>query len=145
MRHQLVVHEPGAIHRFHDPANWLPIHGHPTGKPVQAVAIRGRGEAVDQLPLIGDQADIDSFATQIQTNMQHDDFLLSPARQAGSILPTAYRDRWSVLCFGRLGPRGLPPRAASPMLFDTEGRPPPRRAPPPGPPAFIAVQSALAC
>ena len=111
MRHQLVVHEPGTIHRFHDSANWLPTDGHPTGKPVQAVAIRGCGEAVDQLPLIGDQADIDSFATQIQTNMQHDYFLLlSPAqRQAGSILPTTYRD----LVVGPLSRTARPARIAA--------------------------------
>ena len=53
-------------------------------------------------------------------------WLSSPARgQAGSIQPTAYLDTgWSVLCFGWPAARGAT-RARLPMLFDTEGRPPP--------------------
>ena len=83
VRDQLVVHEPGAVHRLDHPAHRLAVHRHPTREPIQAVAIRGRREAVDQLPLIGDQAHVNPFATQIQTNMQHEHS--SPARrQAGS-------------------------------------------------------------
>ena len=124
MRDQLVVHEPRTVHRLHDRADGLAVHGDPASEPVQAVAIRDRREAVDQLPLIGDQAHVNSFTTQIQTNMQHEHS--SPARgQAGSIQPTAYLDTgWSVLCFGWPAARVQPARAL-PMLFDTEGRPPP--------------------
>ena len=103
VRHQLVMHEPRTVHRLHDRADRLAIDRHPASQAMQAVAIRDRRETVDQLPLIGDQAHVNSLATQIQTNVQHEHS--SPARgQAGSIPPTAYLDnRWSVLCLGRLG------------------------------------------
>ena len=106
MRGELVVHEPRTVHRLHHRADGLAVHRDPTREPVQTVTIRDGREAVDQLPLIGDQAHVNSFTTQIQTNMQHEHS--SPARgQAGSIQPTAYLDTgWSVLCFGWPAARG---------------------------------------
>jgi hypothetical protein len=71
-----------ALHRS---ADRLPVDRHPTGEPVQAVTIRGCRDAVDQLPLIGDQAHLNLFATQIQTNMQHEHS--SPATTTGRIDP----------------------------------------------------------
>src|SRR5438270_1083583 len=52
MGDQLVVDEPGAVHRLHHPTHRLAIHRHPPREAVQTVAIRGRREPVDQLPLI---------------------------------------------------------------------------------------------
>jgi hypothetical protein len=72
VRDQLVVHEPGAVHRLDHPAHRLVVHRDPTGEPVQAVAVRRRGEVIDQLAVARNQADIDSPATQIQPNVQHE-------------------------------------------------------------------------
>ncbi len=44
---------------------------------MEAVPIRGRCEAVDQFPLIRDQAHVNSLATEIQTNVQHEHSFLS--------------------------------------------------------------------
>ena len=112
VRDQLVVHEPRAVHRLHHRADGLAVHRHPTREAIQAVTIRGRREAVDQLPLIGDQAHINSFATQIQDQHAARTLPLPAPRQAGSVQPTAYRDggRFSV-SDGR--PRGYQPRAPS--------------------------------
>ena len=106
VRGELLVHEPRTVHRLHDRADRLAVRDDPTSEPVQAVAIRDRRDAVDQPPLIGDQAHVNSFTTQIQTNMQHEHS--SPARgRAGWIQPTAYLDTgWSVLCFGWPAARG---------------------------------------
>ena len=101
VRDQLVVHEPRAVHRLHDRTDWLAIDGHPARQAVEAVSIRGRLQAIDQLPVVGDQAHLNLLTTQIQTNMQHEHSLLSPgAPRAGSAQPAAYRDQWSVLCLG---------------------------------------------
>ena len=111
MRDQLVVDEPGAVHRLDHGAHRLPVHGDPASEPVQAVAIRGRREAVDRLPLIGDQADINAFATQIQTNVQHEHSPLSTRPRAGLIQPTAYRHGVVGSLSRTARPRGLQPRA----------------------------------
>jgi hypothetical protein len=86
VRSELVVHEPRAIHRFDDRANGLAVDGQPAREPVQAVAIRGRREAIGQLPLIRDQAHVDSLTTQIKTNMQHE-YSSSPGSTTGRIDP----------------------------------------------------------
>ena len=107
---ELVVHEPGPVHRLHHTPHRLAIHRHPAGEPVQAVAIRDRREAVDQLPLIGDQAHVNSFAAQIQANVQHEHS--SPARgQAGSVQPTAYLDTRVVGSLYRIAGRADTSRA----------------------------------
>ncbi|MBV8953410.1 MAG: hypothetical protein JO153_08325 [Solirubrobacterales bacterium] len=51
MSDELVVHEPGAVHRLHHPAHPLAVHSDPTRQPVQAVAVRRRREVIDQLAL----------------------------------------------------------------------------------------------
>jgi hypothetical protein len=67
------VHEPSAVHRLNDrshPARMLRRDA--LGQAVQAVLIERRSELVDELALIGDQADVDALAAEIQPNMQHD-------------------------------------------------------------------------
>ncbi len=44
---------------------------HPTRQPVKAIAVRRRGEVIDQLSLVGDKANIHAPATEIQANVQH--------------------------------------------------------------------------
>ena len=85
MGDQFVVHEPRAVHRLHHPTDRFVIYGHPASQTVQAVAIRGRREPVDQLPLIRNQTHLNLFATQIQTNMQHEHS--SPGTKTGRIRP----------------------------------------------------------
>jgi hypothetical protein len=77
---------PGSCSRPHRVA----VDRHSAGEAIQAVTIGGRRTAIDQLPLIGDQAHVDAPATQIQPNMKHQ-FLLPRRRRAGSADPTAYR------------------------------------------------------
>jgi hypothetical protein len=72
MRHQLIVDEPGAVHRLHHRTHRLAKHRHPASQAMQTVTISDRREPVDQLPLIGDQAHLNPFTTEIQTNMQHE-------------------------------------------------------------------------
>jgi hypothetical protein len=141
VRQQLVVHEPRAVHRLDHPADRLAIHRHPAGQPIQAVSIRGPREAIDELTPIGDETHINAFATQIQTNMQHEhsSFPGTTTRQGVRSSPprTVTAGRFSV-SDGR--PRGSS-RARLPMLFDLEGRPPSRTAYGAGGPAFIAFPS----
>ena len=65
------------------------------------------------------------------TPLRHDD------RQDRSSPPRTLIPGWSVLCFGWPGRAGCN-RARLPMLFDTEGRPPPGGYAAGGGPAFIA-------
>src|SRR5947209_9494051 len=114
MGDQLVVHEPGPVHRLHHPTDRFAIYGHPPREAIQAVTIRDRREPIDQLPRIGDQAHVNSFATQVQTNMQHE-HSSSPARgQARSILPTAYLDRLVGSLSRTARPARIAPRAPHP-------------------------------
>jgi len=85
VRDQRVVDEPRAVHRLDHPAHRLAIDGDTAREPVQAVAVRRHREMIDQLPPIGDQADIDPLATQIQANVQHQ--LLLSQHDAGRIRP----------------------------------------------------------
>jgi hypothetical protein len=48
------------------------LGGDTLAQAAQAVPIERRGQLVDELALIGDQADVDAFATEIQPNVQHD-------------------------------------------------------------------------
>ena len=68
---QLVVHEPRAVHRLHHAAYRLVVYRHPPAQAVEAVAVRGRAEVLDQLSLARDQAHVDPPAAQIQPNVQH--------------------------------------------------------------------------
>ena len=107
------MHEPRAVHRLHHPPHRLAVDRHPAREAVQAVAIRGRRETVQQLPLIRDQAHLNSSAAQIQTHMQHENTPL-PARAVAPARP-----------------------AIRPILFETEGRPPPGGYTASGKPAYI--------
>ena len=62
--HELVVHEASAVHRLHHAPHRLVIDRDASRQPVQAVAVRRRREVIDQLAMIGDQADVNPPATQ---------------------------------------------------------------------------------
>ena len=67
------MHEPRAVHRLHDrthPARVL--RGDTLAQAAQAILIKRCGQLVDELALIGDQADVEALATEIQPNVQHD-------------------------------------------------------------------------
>jgi len=54
---------------------------------MQTLTIRDRREPVDQLPLIRDQAHLNPFAAEIQTNVQHEHSSF-PATGDGRISPS---------------------------------------------------------
>ena len=117
-------------------ADSLAVHRHPAREPVQAVSIRGRREAVDQLPLIVDQAHLNLFATQIQTNMQHEHSFPWEDHGQDRSSPPRTLSRWSVLfrTAGRVGHNRAPSHPV-----DSEGPTASRSLRrPPGGPAFIA-------
>ena len=58
-----VVDEAGAGHRLDHPDHRLAVGVDPACQPSQAVAIRRAGELLDQLALIGEQADVDPLAS----------------------------------------------------------------------------------
>ena len=69
--------------------------------------------------MIGDQAHLNLFATQIQTNMQHEHSFPWEDHGQDRFSPPRTLSRWSVLfrMAGRVGHN----RARLPMLFDSEG------------------------
>jgi hypothetical protein len=66
-----VAHEPRTGHRLDHAA-------HPSLPPdtlhqeAQAIGVRGRREAPDELPVVADQADIEPPAAEIQSSVQHE-------------------------------------------------------------------------
>ena len=68
---QRVVNEAGARHRLDHPAHRLAMLPDMTHKTTQAISVRRRGELLDQLPMLREQANIKTLATQIQSSMQH--------------------------------------------------------------------------
>jgi hypothetical protein len=65
------VDEASAGHRLDHPDHRLVLDAEPARKSSQAVVIRRAGELLDELALVGEQADIDPLATEIQPSVQH--------------------------------------------------------------------------
>jgi len=62
---QRVVNETGAGHRLDHPAHGHAVLCDVAHKTTQTVGVRRRGELLDQLAVLREQADIKTFATEI--------------------------------------------------------------------------------
>jgi hypothetical protein len=71
----------------------------------KSLAVKRRGDLLDQLAELGQHANIKPTATQVQTSVQHRSSLLRRAMrwQRSTI---AYRDPWSAPAIRMAGPRG---------------------------------------
>jgi hypothetical protein len=79
---ELVVNEPRAVHRLDHAADPRALHRGAGRQAAQPVGIGRRGPLVDDLPLVGDQTDVDLASTQIQSSVQHED---GPPRARSSV------------------------------------------------------------
>ena len=134
LRLERVMDEARTVHRLHHrPHRPAVFRRDALGQTAQAVGVKRRRQLVDQLPLIGDQADVDTLATQIQPNMQHDVRGLLPGRS--SVTTRACHRRGppsshsvAVVCYRAVRAVALRARAeatgylAIPLLLCMEGR-----------------------
>jgi hypothetical protein len=66
-----VVDEAGPGHRLDHRPHRFPGCLDSLGECLQAARVREGGELFDQLPFIGEQADVEALATEIESGVQH--------------------------------------------------------------------------
>jgi hypothetical protein len=67
-----VVHEPRAVHRLDYATHVAPERPHPPHQAAEAISVRRRRDVIDQLTVLGEQADIEPMTAEIQSSVQHE-------------------------------------------------------------------------
>jgi len=68
---ELVVDKAGAVHRLDRRPQRLLVPGKPSRQRAQPIRVRRRRTNLDPLARLVEQTEIETFATQIQTSVQH--------------------------------------------------------------------------